>query len=82
MAVAQAHSITLAIMSSCVTGVAFALRYVDSHYRVTEGYPYNSNGSADGIAGVTSDVGRVTLMTPHPERHIWLNESRPMPDPY
>ncbi len=45
-----------------------ALRYVDHHDRVSERYPYNPNGSPNGIAGVTSNDGRVTLMMPHPER--------------
>lgn len=31
-------------------------------------YPHNPNGSINGIAGVSSEDGRVTLMMPHPER--------------
>ncbi|MTI14278.1 phosphoribosylformylglycinamidine synthase [Sansalvadorimonas verongulae] len=45
-----------------------ALRYVDNHGRTTERYPFNPNGSVDGITGLTSRDGRVTIMMPHPER--------------
>lgn len=45
-----------------------ALRYVDTSGEVTSRYPENPNGSPDGITGVCSDSGRVTIMMPHPER--------------
>jgi phosphoribosylformylglycinamidine synthase, single chain form len=45
-----------------------ALRYVDHHGRPTEQYPYNPNGSAGGLTGVTTADGRFTVMMPHPER--------------
>lgn len=45
-----------------------ALRYVDNFGGVTERYPANPNGSANGITAVTSESGRVTIMMPHPER--------------
>ncbi len=45
-----------------------AMRYVDNRGEVTERYPFNPNGSPEGITGVTSRDGRVTLMMPHPER--------------
>ena len=45
-----------------------ALRYVDGDGSVATGYPANPNGSPDGIAGLTSDDGRVTILMPHPER--------------
>jgi phosphoribosylformylglycinamidine synthase len=54
-----------------------AARYVDNHGRVTEAYPANPNGSPFGIAGVTTQDGRFTLLMPHPERvhrtvqHSW-----------
>jgi len=47
---------------------AVALRYIDNRGRVATTYPFNPNGSPDGIAGVTSADGRVTIMMPHPER--------------
>ena len=45
-----------------------ALRYVDNHGHVTQRYPFNPNGSPQGISGITNADGRVTLMMPHPER--------------
>ncbi|MDX1500218.1 MAG: phosphoribosylformylglycinamidine synthase [Woeseiaceae bacterium] len=45
-----------------------ALRYVDNYGEVADSYPANPNGSVDGICGLTTDDGRVTIMMPHPER--------------
>ncbi|WP_417617449.1 phosphoribosylformylglycinamidine synthase [Oceanisphaera sp.] len=45
-----------------------ALRFVDHHGQATERYPFNPNGSANGITGLSSQDGRVTIMMPHPER--------------
>ncbi|KAI1498464.1 CobB/CobQ-like glutamine amidotransferase domain-containing protein [Biscogniauxia marginata] len=46
------------------------LRYTDNYGAVTEKYPFNPNGSPQGIAGVRSKDGRVVAMMPHPERTI------------
>lgn len=48
--------------------VATALRYVNNNGMITEAYPANPNGSINGIAGVSTDDGRFTIMMPHPER--------------
>jgi phosphoribosylformylglycinamidine synthase len=45
-----------------------SLRYVDNHGKVASSYPFNPNGSPDGITGVTTADGRFTIMMPHPER--------------
>ena len=45
-----------------------ALRFVDHHGQSTEQYPFNPNGSANGITGLSNIDGRVTIMMPHPER--------------
>lgn len=45
-----------------------ALRYIDHAAQITEIYPYNPNGSPDGITGLTSLDGRATILMPHPER--------------
>ena len=45
-----------------------ALQYVDHQGDTTQAYPHNPNGSEQGVAGVTNDSGRVTIMMPHPER--------------
>lgn len=54
-----------------------AMRFVDNHGNPTEHYPANPNGSPNGITGLTTADGRVTIMMPHPERiflrkqHSW-----------
>jgi phosphoribosylformylglycinamidine synthase len=45
-----------------------AARYVDSSGKATERYPYNPNGSPEGITALTTPDGRFTIMMPHPER--------------
>jgi phosphoribosylformylglycinamidine synthase len=45
-----------------------AMRYIDNHGAVATGYPFNPNGSPEGLAGVTTADGRFTIMMPHPER--------------
>ena len=44
------------------------LRFVDHHGNPTERYPFNPNGSPDGLAAVTTPDGRFTALMPHPER--------------
>ncbi len=45
-----------------------ALRFVDNRGVATEQYPLNSNGSPQGITGMTTSDGRFTILMPHPER--------------
>ena len=45
-----------------------ALRFVENTYEVASSYPSNPNGSPDGLTGLCSLDGRVTIMMPHPER--------------
>ncbi len=45
-----------------------ALRFVDNRGMATEAYPYNCNGSPQGITGLTTADGRFTILMPHPER--------------
>jgi len=65
---------------ACVDAELVWLRYVDNHGRVATRYPANPNGSPDGVAGLTSADGRVTIVMPHPERvfrsvqHSWHPE--------
>jgi len=44
------------------------LRFIDHGGAVTERYPFNPNGSRDGIAGLTTADGRFSILMPHPER--------------
>ena len=55
-------------LSSLQQSNQVALRYLENNLQVAEKYPANPNGSPDGITGVTTVDGRVTLMMPHPER--------------
>jgi phosphoribosylformylglycinamidine synthase len=45
-----------------------AMRFVDHHGRATEAYPFNPNGSPEGLTAVTTPDGRFTALMPHPER--------------
>lgn len=45
-----------------------AMRFVDHFGAATEAYPFNPNGSPDGLTAVTTADGRFTAMMPHPER--------------
>jgi phosphoribosylformylglycinamidine synthase len=44
------------------------IRYVDNRGKVATRYPFNPNGSPEGITGLTTADGRFTIMMPHPER--------------
>jgi len=44
------------------------VRFVDNRGKPTETFPYNPNGSPEGVAGFTAASGRVTILMPHPER--------------
>lgn len=52
-----------------------AVRYVDNYGNVTEKYPFNPNGSPNGIAGIRTPNGRVLAMMPHPERCVRLESN-------
>jgi phosphoribosylformylglycinamidine synthase len=45
-----------------------ALRMIDHRGHATDAYPYNVNGSPQGITGLTTADGRFTILMPHPER--------------
>ena len=68
--VAVAHGEGRAIFETAVDQAAarVALRFIDGDGNVANQYPLNPNGSPDGITGLTSTDGRVTIMMPHPER--------------
>jgi phosphoribosylformylglycinamidine synthase len=46
------------------------MRFVENNGETALRYPANPNGSPEGITGLTSADGRVTIMMPHPERVI------------
>lgn len=45
-----------------------SMRYIENSGEVAQRYPANPNGSMDGVTGLTTEDGRVTIMMPHPER--------------
>jgi phosphoribosylformylglycinamidine synthase len=48
------------------------MRYLDDEGKQTQKYPFNPNGSPDGIVGLCSKDGRHLAIMPHPERvTIW-----------
>ncbi len=61
-------------------GRGVALRFVDNKGNIARRYPFNPNGSPDGITGLTNDDGRVTIMMPHPERVVRTVQNSWHPD--
>lgn len=55
------------------------IRYTDPSGNATDEYPFNPNGSADGIAALCSPNGRHLALMPHPERCYlaWQNPYLP-----
>lgn len=47
-----------------------SFRFVTNYLQPTERYPFNPNGSPEGITGVRTSDGKVLAMMPHPERTI------------
>jgi phosphoribosylformylglycinamidine synthase len=45
-----------------------ALRYIDNRGAAASTYPFNPNGSPEGVTGLSTPNGRFTIMMPHPER--------------
>ncbi|MDF1797106.1 MAG: phosphoribosylformylglycinamidine synthase [Coxiellaceae bacterium] len=87
--VVVAHGEGYADFSSGDTNQAqITLRYVDDQAQVTERYPYNPNGSDQGVTGLTTTDGRVTIMMPHPERVVrkvqlsWCPQDWPVDSPW
>ena len=68
IAVAHGEGRTLFSEAADIQQADIAMRFIDHYGKATETYPFNPNGSADGITGLTTDDGRFTIMMPHPER--------------
>ncbi len=66
--VVVAHGEGRAEYAGNVDATNLALSYVNYQGQNTETYPANPNGSPQGIAGLSNDDGRITIMMPHPER--------------
>lgn len=69
-AIAIAHGEGYADFSQTgdITQAVAAMRYIDNRGVATEAYPYNPNGSPQGLTSVTTADGRFTVMMPHAER--------------
>jgi phosphoribosylformylglycinamidine synthase len=70
----QAYWTEEATMQSALAQKLIAMQYVDNHHQITTNYPANPNGSPQGITGLTTTDGRVTVMMPHPERVIFAQQ--------
>lgn len=57
-----------------------AIRYIENTGTAANKYPANPNGSPEGITGLTTHDGRVTIMMPHPERVIRSVQNSWYPD--
>jgi len=68
MPIAIAHGEGRAQFSNNFNEGHIGFKYVNHGAEVTQTYPHNPNGSEHGVAGLTNDSGRVTIMMPHPER--------------
>jgi phosphoribosylformylglycinamidine synthase len=44
------------------------MRFIDNRGAPSEAYPFNPNGSPEGLTAVTTADGRFTALMPHPER--------------
>ncbi len=55
-------------LNNIIKNQELCLSYVDNNGTATTRYPYNPNGSINGVTGFTTTDGRVTIMMPHPER--------------
>jgi phosphoribosylformylglycinamidine synthase len=56
------------------------LRYINHASTPTEVYPFNPNGSPQGITGLTTHDGRFSIMMPHPERVFRTVQNSWQPD--
>jgi phosphoribosylformylglycinamidine synthase len=56
------------------------VRYIDDGGSITERYPFNPNGSPDGITALCSPDGRHLALMPHPERTFLKWQWGWMPD--
>jgi phosphoribosylformylglycinamidine synthase len=48
-----------------------AFRYVDPDGKATEQWPWNPNGSARGVAGLTDRTGNILGLMPHPDAVLY-----------
>jgi phosphoribosylformylglycinamidine synthase len=65
-----------------------AMRFVDNNGLPTQAYPFNPNGSPEGLTAVTTADGRYTVLMPHAERVFrniqmsWTSGDRSLRSPW
>ncbi|MBI4691654.1 MAG: phosphoribosylformylglycinamidine synthase [Nitrospirae bacterium] len=64
----RAHFPQKEILEKVIRKNLAPVRFVDDSGRITESYPFNPNGSVNGIAALCSPDGRHLAIMPHPER--------------
>ncbi|PSS69920.1 phosphoribosylformylglycinamidine synthase [Shewanella algae] len=64
----RAEFASAAAMAAAEQSGTVSLRYVNGKGEVASLYPQNPNGSPNGLSGICSLDGKVTIMMPHPER--------------
>lgn len=70
------------LLSNSIDTSNICLQYIDSNEQIADhnNYPANPNGSREGITGLCSQDGRVTIMMPHPERVFLSSQLSWCPD--
>ena len=69
-----------AILAKVKTEGMAPLVYVDDESLPTEKYPFNPNGSIEGLAGLCSADGRHLALMPHPERFFLPWQAHYLPE--
>ncbi len=64
----RAEFANLEAQQAALASGTLALKYVNGRGEVATQYPQNPNGSPEGLSGICTTDGRVTIMMPHPER--------------
>eukprot|EP01127_Copromyxa_protea_P020281 TRINITY_DN675_c0_g1_i1.p1 TRINITY_DN675_c0_g1~~TRINITY_DN675_c0_g1_i1.p1 ORF type:complete len:1177 (-),score=273.79 TRINITY_DN675_c0_g1_i1:121-3651(-) len=64
----KAHFPDEKILTRTLNDKLAPVRYVNDDNEITEEYPFNPNGSVQGIASLCSKDGRHLCMMPHPDR--------------
>lgn len=64
----KAHFPNEKVLASTLADNLAPIRYANDDGEVTEAYPFNPNGSVEGIAGLCSKDGRHLCLMPHPDR--------------
>jgi len=64
----RAEFVSAAAADECARSGLVSLRFVNADRSVATTYPANPNGTPYGIAALSNEDGRVSIIMPHPER--------------